>query len=443
MSDLAHRWFRRAKAGAEREGYANPLILASRNIRFRLRALEQGVHMRRNFAIGIIALASVVTFESVTNASAQPPLQTALQNDLGAYLAKRGAVEHISAAAVSVSLASREPNINASAGTTKYGGTQPVSAANLFQIGSNTKAFTSVAILQLEAEHRLTLRDSVGRWLPQYSAWKNVTIRQLLNMTSGILGYDDIPAMLAAYAKAPYRRFSAKELVAYAYPRNGVPPVSRGWAYTNTAYILAQMIVERATHKSYSDEVQRRFLGLRHGLPSTFYAPSCYPRNVSARMVSGYFFSADPGNASLKPLYGRDIKPLSLSWAQGAGAIVSSPEDVTHWVRELYAGRVLEPAQRRELLSIVSDATGKQIPSTTLRDPRGFGLGVGQLTLPSLGTIWYYEGETLGYRMLYAFFPRQNAVIALGLNSQPNAKDDRIGSLLTSLYATLHAAGKM
>lgn len=57
--------------------------------------------------------------------------------------------------------------------------------------------------------------------------------------------------------------------------------------------------------------------------------------------------------------------------------------------------------------------------------------------MPKLGTFWFYEGETLGYRMLYAYFPTTKMVIALGLNSQPDAKEDKIGQLLSRVYGTV------
>ena len=376
-------------------------------------------------------------------ALAQTPLQAALENDLASYLKERGAVEHISAASASVSLAKGAPIINAAAGATTFGGHEPVTPGSLFQVGSNTKAFTAVMLLQLEAEHRLSLGDTVGRWLPEYPAWKAVTITQLLNMTSGIIGYDEVPAMLADYARDPHRTFTEKALVAYAYPPDGAAVVSLGWSYSNTAYILGQMIIERVTGHSYDAELSQRLLGPRLGLADTFYAPSYYPPSVTDRMVSGYFYSHDPDNAPLAPLYGQDAKPFSLSWTQGAGGIVASMEDITHWVRQLYEGAVIEPAQRRQLLSIVSNGTGKPIAATTASDPKGFGLGVGQVAMPNLGSVWYYEGETLGYRVIYGYFPEEDVVIAVGLNSQPNGKDDHIGQLLTTLHATLHAAGKL
>ena len=371
-------------------------------------------------------------------------LRDALQADLQNYLNARSKIEHISAASLSINLRGMDSNINVAAGQTRYAGSDPVSPANLFQIGSNTKAFTSVAILQLEAEKKLSIDQTVGRWLPQYPAWKSVTIRQLLNMTSGIPSYDRDQPMLRAYAANPYAYFTTARLVAFVYPKNGsAPPKTSGWAYTNTAYILAQMIIERASGRSYTSELDRRFLRSSLNLNDTYYEADRYPQRVTSRMVSGYFVNSGPGNAGLAPLLGKDVRTFSISWAQGAGGIVATPEDVTRWSRALFEGPLLAPQQRRELMSIVSDKTGKPLTTTTLHDPAGFGLGVAQRTFPQLGKIWYYEGETLGYRMLYVWLPKSDAVIAVALNSQPLDKEDGVGKLIAAVYETLHRAGKV
>jgi D-alanyl-D-alanine carboxypeptidase len=198
-------------------------------------------------------------------------LRSALQRDLDRYVSVRSKIEHISAISLSISLHGQPQNINVTAGTTKYGSAgSAVTPAQLWQIGSNTKAFTAAAILELEAEGVLTIDQTVGRWLPQYPAWKSVTIRQLLNMTSGIPGYDFVPQMLADYARNPTRNFTAAELIAYVYPGNaGAPKPTTGFDYSNTNYLLAELIIERATHHSYASEIGHRFLHSDLGLTST------------------------------------------------------------------------------------------------------------------------------------------------------------------------------
>ena len=371
-------------------------------------------------------------------------LRARLQRDLNEHLAERSKIEHISAISVSISLRGGSQNINLTAGTTKYGGSTPATPQNLWQIGSVTKSFTAATILQLEAEGKLSIDQTIGHWLPQYPAWKNVAIRRLLNLTSGIPTYDKVPAMLEAYVKNPSRNFTAAQIIAYVYPGNAhAPPPTTGYDYSNTNYLLCQLIIERVTHNSYAGEIERRFLHSNLGLTSTYYAQTQYPANVLDRMVSGYLFDRESTMAALAPLLGTDVHDNSVSWMQGAGGIVSTPEDVARWARALYVGPMLAPKQRAELLTLVSMKTGKPINKTSVSDPHGFGLGVVQLREPTAGTVWFYEGQTFGYRMMYLYFPHQDAVIALGANSAVPLKQDRLGTLALTLYVTLHKAGRL
>jgi D-alanyl-D-alanine carboxypeptidase len=374
--------------------------------------------------------------------AAQPNLRSGLQSDLSRYLAQRAKVEHISAISLSIYVPGDGSNINVTAGTSGYAGAgAPVNPGSLYQIGSITKSFTAAAILQLEGEGRITIDQTVGQWLPQYPAWKHITIRRLLNMTSQIPTYDDVRSMLAAYAANPMKRWTPQELVAVVYPQiDSKAP----WLYSNTAYILSQMIVERATGNSYAAEIRRRFLdNPTIGFRSTYYQSNLYPASITRSMVSGYFYSRDPDNDGLQPLIGKDVRMLSLSWAQGAGAIVSTPDDVTRWCRALYEGPVLKPKQRKELMSVVWQTSGKPLVGATPQRSRAFGLGVAQMYMPKMGRFWFYEGMTLGYRMTYVYFPKSHVVFAIGLNSQPPKKEDHVGQLMLDVYSRLQAAGKI
>ncbi|WP_232807192.1 serine hydrolase domain-containing protein [Geodermatophilus chilensis] len=356
-----------------------------------------------------------------------------LRADLEAYLQQRGAAEHVSAAALSVSLPDQATTVDVSAGTTGSGGSVPVQPDAPWQIGSNTKAFTSVLLLllQLEAERRLSIDDPVSRWLPQYPQWHDVPIRRLLDMTSGIPTYDDQPAFLTDQAADPLREFTQEELVGYVV---GAPATS-GYSYSNTNYVLAEMIIERVTGTGYVNQLSARLLGPL-GLRDTYYRSHLYPPGTLGRLPAGYYTRTD--EPELSPLVGRDVSRDSLSWARGAGGILSTTADMTRWERALYEGWLLPPQQQAELMSLVSTATGEPIEATSPDDPRGFGLGVAQVT-DALGTFWFYEGQTLGFRFLHAWFPESGLIVAMGLNSR--ADEDRIGVLATTVYETLVAHG--
>jgi D-alanyl-D-alanine carboxypeptidase len=355
-------------------------------------------------------------------------VQAALRHDLSHYLTTRRTAEHISAVSLRVTFPGREPGIDLAAGTARYGGGPPVSTSALWQIGSNTKAFTAVILLQLEAEGKLSVSDPLGTWLPRYPAWRDVTIRQLLDMTSRIPDY----AVQPAFAAAPGASFSAARLVSYV---TGLPLGPKGYRYSNTNYILAQMIIERVTHDSYADQLTRRII-IPPRLESMCYAPYTCPAADAARMPAGYFYMS--GAPSLP---GTPMPPLALTWAQGAGAIVTSLPDMTTWDRDLYQGRELPPRQQRQLESLVSETTGQPIASTTPAGPAGYGLGFQQVTSQPTGTAWTYEGGTFGYRVVHVDFPRSGIIIALAVNSSTDPANDEPGALAVPAYQILQQAG--
>lgn len=376
----------------------------------------------------VAALLVAQLFIGAAGRPSEAPVAAALKADLAAYLKKYGSTEHISAASLSVSLASGK-TIDVAAGTTLYHGDVPVTPSNLFQIGSNTKAFTGVIAVQLQSRKKLAITQTIGDWLPQYPAWKDATIAKMLNMTSGIDTYDG-DEWGRLYSSDPDHNFLPAQLIGLVYPHK---PKTHVWLYSNTGYLLTQLIEEKAAGRSYTDQV--RDLISRTGIRDLYYYGDIYPASLQSRMVAGYFNNTGPGNDTLRPILGKDIRPFSMSWAQGAGAIVGTPHAVVLWARQLYQGNIVTAAERAQLERLVSTKTADPIEHVTPQDPRGFGLGPTEQYMPGLGAFWFYEGITLGYRMLHAYFPKENVVVALGLNSQTTK--DHIGELITTITATL------
>lgn len=366
-------------------------------------------------------------------------LKDALHQNLQDYLTSRSSIEHISTLSMSITFRGSKEGITDAIGTTEYGGGKPVTPESLFQIGSNTKAFTSVLILRLEAEGVLRIEDTVGKWLPQYPAWGKVKIRELLDMTSGIPTYDLTPAQIDDYGSNPYIKSTPEDLVAYVYPTIKTPGAM--YEYSNTNYILLQMIIEKAgwSH-SYKAEVDR--LIEESHLHDTYYEPYFYPTFVTRRLVSGYYVNTD--EPVIPNLLGTDTKNYSLGWTQAAGGLISKPTDLTRWIRELFEGDILPPQQKKELEKLVSIPDGVKIPNTSEKYPQAFGLGVSQMTAQPFGVFWFYNGSTIGYRAAYLYLPASGLIISVFTNSQAAtavSEVDRV--LMATLYETLKRFGRV
>ena len=380
---------------------------------------------------------------AVSGANAEPDLTGKVQAALESWLKDRAPVEKNTGIAAYISFGDPGPAIEAFAGKVgRAPDSAPVGRETLFQMGSTSKSFTAAVILKLEAAGKLSLDDNIGKWLPEYPAWKDVDIRRLLNMTSGIPTYSETEFISRAWVENPNRILTAEELVQAAYPTgNNDLPVPKGYFYSNTNYILAGMIAAKAAGKSYRDLVHE-FIIQPLGLDSTFYESGAYPPAVTARLAHGYFENPacssyqppDCKTAWNQPLLHRDVRDMNLSWAQAAGGAIANARDVDRWMRAVFAGRVVPARQQAEWLRMVSLKTGQPLAALSPDDPRGFSLGLAQSILPSLGAQWFYEGETLGYRTLYVWFAKDDIMITLQTNSQPDGAADKLGEAVGTLY---------
>src|SRR5277367_1493841 len=157
----------------------------------------------------VISTVVAVAFVAAVGAKAEPRLPEKVQAALESWLAEREPVEKATGIAAYVSFGDPGPAIEAFAGKVgRAPNDAPVSQDTLFQMGSTSKSFTAAVILKLEAAGKLSLDDTVGRWLPEYLAWKDVSVRRLLNMSSGIPNYSETEAMSRTWAEEPDRTLS-------------------------------------------------------------------------------------------------------------------------------------------------------------------------------------------------------------------------------------------
>ncbi|WP_028384238.1 serine hydrolase domain-containing protein [Legionella moravica] len=314
---------------------------------------------------------------------------------------------------------------------------------HLFDIGSITKSFTSLILLQLQSEDALSLDDPIGKWLPQYPNWSEVTIRQLLNMTSGIPNYSNDPEFWNKMEHDLSHVWTDEELLTYAHPEK---PIERKdtnlFDYSNTNYILAGLIIEKVTHDTFANQLQERIINQHNVLNNTFYPAGpdgvAVKESIVDRKMHGYYL--DPTNNKIVDAFVND-----LSWAGAAGAIVANTEDVMRWVQILYHGTLIDPVHRdkalNELTSVVSMKTGKPIATVTEDDPLGFGLGVGYYYDQKSGLkFWTYQGSTLGFRVMYLWQPCNNVTTVVALNSKggEDASDSKMGNHILEANMNLY-----
>ncbi len=374
--------------------------------------------------------------------SAEPRDVERVQAALDQWLKAQGPAEKVTGIAAYISFGDAGPAIEAFSGKVgREPDAGPVDQDTLYQMGSTSKSFTVAVILKLEAAGKLSLDDTLGKWLPEYPAWKDATIRSVLNMTSAIPNYSETEWMSRSWLDEPARAFTFKELVEAAYPRPGNElPVNKGYHYSNTNYILAGMIAEKATGKSFRDLVHEMVI-TPHGLDATYYEASTYPPEVVARLSHGYFeneacaeYQPDCKQSWNLPIIGRDMRDLSTSWMQSAGGAVASARDVDRWMRQVFGGKVVPAKQQKEWTSLVSMKTGEPIEAVSEDDPGGFALGLGNKILGPLGAQWFYQGESLGYRTLYVWFAGEDLMITVQTNSQPPDGTDKLHEAVSALY---------
>ncbi|WRO08692.1 serine hydrolase domain-containing protein [Streptomyces cyaneofuscatus] len=288
-----------------------------------------------------------------------------------------------------------------------------------FRVGSVSKTFSGVVLLQLVEERRLKLDAPVNTYLEGLLPDDRITVRHLLSHRSGLADYTDamFNETVPGFEAVRNRVFSYRELLdlSLAEPRTTEP--GGAYAYSNTNFVVVGMLVEELTGRPVADAYQRRIikpLGLRQ---TAYVHPDT---RIKGTHVRGYLHPDEAG----APLV--DSTEQTVSWAQSAGAVISSPADLNTFTSALMRGRLLSPATL-EAMTTVTPTDGT--------NTRFYGLGLRRYDLSCGTRVYGHTGTVQGY-YTYAFSTRdgRRSLSALANTSNRGAANTALGGTLEAAF---------
>jgi D-alanyl-D-alanine carboxypeptidase len=295
----------------------------------------------------------------------------------------------------------------ATRGVSDLGTDEPMNRANQGKIGSITKTLTGTIALQVigEGQVGLTLDDTIDRWYPDFPEASEITVRMLMNMSSGI-GTHNRREYLDATCADPYATPTPDEVIAIgaATPRAPFAP-GGGYEYSNFNTIILGRILEKTTGTDFDTLVNERLLGPL-GMTRSRFAPD---GALSAPLTHGY-----TDFCPLRPPL-TDTTDWSTYDYWSAGSMVSTIDDLHTWGVALGAGFGLSP----EMLAARVDDT------TVIQGSVEYGLGVGVERDPATGCVkdLYHTGVVPGYGAAVLFFPSTGSVYAHMVNGDGGTGD--------------------
>ncbi|MBF8290101.1 MAG: Class beta-lactamase-related serine hydrolase [Chloroflexi bacterium] len=285
------------------------------------------------------------------------------------------------------------------AGVADLASGRALTPATPFAVASISKTFLAAEILLLVEEGHLALDDSVAALLPSTLVGgaaidSRITIRMLLDHTSGLRDYLISPALDRAVRAEPTAIWTSEAVLAYA--GRPVAPPGEGYNYANTNYVLLGLIAEDLTGRTLAAEFRDRFfepLGFGSASYQGLEAPV-------SQLPTSYRYSSGRLDAVPRDVTdGTDIRPFTaITTAAGAaGSVAASARDLARWARALYGGYVLRPDL---LAAMLADAEVTQ----KLDPPYPYGLGVQVFTID--GRVSYgHSGRLVGARSAMRWFP--------------------------------------
>ncbi|MFI1153184.1 MULTISPECIES: serine hydrolase [Streptomyces] len=288
-----------------------------------------------------------------------------------------------------------------------------------FRIGSVTKSFSSVVLLQLVDEGKISLDAPVNQYLPGLLPDDRITVRHLLTHRSGLSDYTNamfdktVPGFEAVRNKV----FTYQELVALSLrePRTTEPGVS--YQYSNTNFVVVGMLIEKATGHGVAKEYERRIIKPLKLKNTSYVHPST---EIKGAHLHGYLHPDEAG----APLV--DSTEQTVSWAQSAGAMISNAADLNTFMSGLLGGKLLKPATLDAMLTMTpTDATNS----------RFYGLGLRRYDLSCGTSVYGHTGTVQGF-YTYAFATRdgKRSLAAVANTSNKGAANTALGGTLEGAF---------
>lgn len=262
---------------------------------------------------------------------------------------------------------------------------------DLIRIGSITKTFVATVILQLIDEKKLGLDDPLSKFYPGYPNSENITIRQLLDMTSGIPDYLEDPVVLNSFVKDRTDKYTPKELFDVTMKMTPYFPPGQGWHYSNGNYNILGMLIEKITGNKIEDEITGRIIQPL-GLSNTFYPTS---PQINGTHSNGYF--RDTVSDQLI-----DVTTLDPSIAWAAGCMVSNLPDLKKYVKALVDGDLISEDLQKERIKFID------VPGASYAK---YGLG-----MFSLEGFMGHNGGLPGFFTTMCYDPALQTIILTSVN---------------------------
>ena len=283
----------------------------------------------------------------------------------------------------------------------------PIKPTDRMPAGSTGKTFAAAMAMQLIKDGKLSLDDKIEKylgkepWFGRLPNGRDVTVRMLMNHTSGIVRYEFKKEFTDFLTANPYKVWTPEDRLTYLFDEKPPFEAGKGWEYSDTNYIVLGMIMERITGKQFYDEARSRFIK-KFKLDNTIAQEGPVMKGV----VQGYAGAANPfGGKDAMIENGKFIVNPQLEWTGGGWA--STGEDLARWAKLMYEGKAFDPSMVPVML--------EGVPARLGRDAK-YGLGV-ILRPTQAGPTYGHSGFFPGYLTDMMYFPEHKFAVAVQVNT--------------------------